>query len=125
VEFQILGPVEVIDDAGERLPVGGPKPRAVLAMLLLSRGRVVSRDRLLEGLWGDRAPPSAEHTLDDYLSRLRRLLGDDRLIRRPPGYALTLHDGELDLARFERLRENAHGQPPADAAQTLRASLAL
>src|SRR5215217_4008477 len=120
-----VGPIEVRDDAGEALRPGGPKQRAVLAMLLLEAGTVVHRDRLIEGLWGERAPASADHTLDDYLSRLRRLLGEGRLVRRPPGYAITVDPGELDLARFEDLRREAREQPTDSAAATLRAALAL
>ena len=107
VRFRILGPIEALDEAGEPLRLGGPKQRAVLAMLLLEAGGVVSKDRLIEGLWGERPPASAGHTLDDYLSRLRRLLGGGRLARRPPGYALRVEAGELDLARFEELRRQA------------------
>jgi ABC-type transport system substrate-binding protein/DNA-binding SARP family transcriptional activator len=125
VEFRILGAVEVIDDSGRRLSVGGPKQRAVLAMLLLADGAAVSRDRLIDGLWAEQPPPSAGHTLDDYLSRLRRALGSGRLTRRPPGYVLRVEPGELDLSRFDDLRRQAREQAPACAAETLRAALGL
>src|SRR5215218_6327575 len=72
-------------------------------MLLLHANEVVSRDRLIDGLWGERPPPSAGHTLDNYISRLRKALGDARLSRRPPGYILHVESDELDLDRFERL----------------------
>src|SRR4051794_32920343 len=100
MEFGILGPLEVRRDGGE-LPLGGPKQRAVLALLLLHANEVVSRDRLLDGLWGERPPPTAAHTLDNYISRLRKTLGDRRISRRPPGYVLDVLPGELDLERFE------------------------
>ena len=67
---------------GEELPLGGPKQRALLAILLLHANEAVSRDRLIDGLWGERPPPSAAHTLDNYVSRLRKALGDGRLITR-------------------------------------------
>jgi DNA-binding SARP family transcriptional activator len=102
VEFRVLGLVEARRD-GEAVSVGGPKLRALLAILLLHRNEVVSRDRLIEGLWGERAPASASHTLDDYVSRLRRTLGDGRLVRRSPGYLLRVEPGELDLERFHEL----------------------
>lgn len=65
----MLGPVHASDD-GRELRLGGPKQRALLAMLLLRANQVVSRDQLIDGLWGERPPPSAGHTLDDYISRL-------------------------------------------------------
>ena len=84
MEFGVLGPWWCVATAVTR-PLGGPKQRALLAMLLLRANEVVSRDRLIDGLWGERPPPTADHTLDNYLSRLRKALGDDRLERRPPG----------------------------------------
>ena len=106
MEYRILGPVEAHDD-GQPLPLGGPKQRALLAMLLLQANRPVSRDRLIEGLWGEQAPPSAAHSLDGYVSRLRRTLGAGRIERRPPGYVLHVEPDELDLHRFESLVEDA------------------
>src|SRR3954451_18464095 len=105
MQFAILGPVEARMD-GSALQLGGPKPRALLAMLLLDANEPVSRDRLIEGLWGDDPPRSADQTLDSYVSRLRRVLGPDRVVRRPPGYLLVVEPGELDLERFERLVED-------------------
>lgn len=102
MEFTLLGPVEVRRD-GEAVALGGPKQRALLALLLLSANEAVSRDRLLDGLWGDRPPLSAGHTLDDYISRLRKALGPDRIVRQPPGYLIKVQPGELDLERFESL----------------------
>src|SRR5438105_2286734 len=102
MQFGVLGPIEVRRD-GQALALGGPKQRAVLAFLLLNANGPVSRDRLIEALWGERPPATASQTLDSYLSRLRKLLGADRLIRRESGYALIVEPDELDLARFERL----------------------
>ena len=100
----MLGLVEARRD-GEAVSLGGPKLRALLAILLLHANEVVSRDRLIEGLWGEAAPASASHTLDDYVSRLRKALGDGRLVRRAPGYVLRVEPGELDLDRFSELVE--------------------
>jgi DNA-binding SARP family transcriptional activator len=74
VEFAVLGPVAVARD-GRDLPLGGRKQRALLAILLLHANEVVSRDRLIDGLWGERPPATAAHTLDNYISRLRKTLG--------------------------------------------------
>ena len=73
MQFGVLGPVEVRRD-GHELLLGGPKQRALLAILLLHANEVVSRDRLADGLWGERPPSSVEHTLDNYVSRLRKAL---------------------------------------------------
>jgi len=108
----VLGPVEVRVD-GRPVPLGGPKPRALLAVLLLHRNEVVSRDRLIESLWGERPPSSAQASLDTYISRLRSLLGVDRIERRPPGYLLRVEPGELDLDRFEALFEEARAAAAA------------
>src|SRR3954470_2550838 len=128
MEFAILGPI-VVRRVGDEVPLGGPKQRLLLAMLLVRPNEVVPRDRLIDGVWGDHPPPTAAHTLDSYVSRLRKALGDDRLARRAPGYALRVEEGELDLERFERLFEQgrtalARGAP-ADAADALSAALAL
>src|SRR4051794_18865106 len=76
LDFRILGPLEVRAD-DTPVPLSGAKQRAVLAVLLLDAGQVVSRDRLIDALWGEAPPPTAGHTLDAYVSRLRKLLGDD------------------------------------------------
>jgi peptide/nickel transport system substrate-binding protein len=101
VEFLLLGSVGLWID-GREVVLGGPKQRAVLALLLLNAGRVVSRDRLIDGLWGEQPPESAAHTLDGYISRLRKLVGTERLLRERHGYRLVVEPGELDLERFER-----------------------
>ncbi len=128
MRFGVLGPVEM-RRAGHELPLGGPKQRALLAILLLDANRVVSRDRLSDGLWGERPPASADHTLDNYVSRLRKTLGPGRLERRPPGYLLRVAPGEFDLDRFEQLftegRDALARGDAADAARALEAALAL
>src|SRR3954452_15235453 len=106
MEFAVLGPIEARAD--QPLELGGAKPRALLAMLLLDANQVVSRDRLIEGLWGESLSASAAHSLDHYVSRLRRVLGEGRLVRRSPGYLLRVEPGELDLDRFQRLVGEAH-----------------
>src|SRR5713101_1228683 len=122
MEFAVLGPVEVRVD-GRALPLGGPKQRALLALLLLSANEVVSRDRLVDALWGERVPASAHRSLDTYVYRLRALLGGGRIERRPPGYLLRVEPGELDLERFERLLE--HGRAAAAAGDAAEARVRL
>ena len=132
MEFSLLGPLEM-RDGGRVIPLGGAKQRALLAALLLHANQVVSRDSLIDGLWGKQAPPTAAHTVETYVSRLRRTLHDvgsrDALITRPPGYMLRVGPAELDLNRFETLaregrRALAEGTPET-AAGLLREALAL
>ena len=130
LEFRILGPLVVRAD-GRPVPVGGPKQRALLALLLLSANRVVSRERLVGELFADQSVNSADHALRNQVSRLRKALsaaaGDEpRLVARAPGYLLRVEPGELDLERFERLvteaRELLASGKPAPAAESLRAA---
>jgi DNA-binding SARP family transcriptional activator len=102
LEFRLLGPVEVVAE-GVPVPLPAAKPRALLAVLLLDRNRVVSVGRLVEDLWGEEPPETATKALQGYVSQLRKALGADRLLTKPPGYSLRVEEGELDLDRFERL----------------------
>ena len=107
IEFRLLGPLEVRLD-GTPLQIGGPRQRALLAMLLLSANRVVSRDRLIDELLPDASPATADHQLRVQISRLRRALcsngrEDKRLVTQSPGYLLEVAPGELDLHLFEQL----------------------
>jgi len=110
--------------------LGGPKPRAVLAVLLLHANQPVSAERLALALWGEEAPSGAIKTVQVHVSRLRKALGDaDILTTTAAGYCLRVLPGELDAERFERLVEDgrralAEGRPE-DAAATLRAALTL
>jgi peptide/nickel transport system substrate-binding protein len=128
VDFCVLGPLAVRVD-GAAAALGGPKQRALLAMLLLHPNEVVSRDRLIDGVWGERPPVTAQRSLESYVSRLRTILGADRIQRRPPGYALRLEPGELDLERFETLLEQgraaAAGGEAKAASEALGQALAL
>ena len=125
VRFMVLGPVAVIHD-GEELPLGGPKQRTVLAMLLAARGRVVSVDRLIEGVWGENEPASARNALQVYVHHLRGAVGD-MLRTDPDGYALETN-GELDAEQFEaqadRVRSALDSDPSA-AGDAARTALAL
>jgi DNA-binding SARP family transcriptional activator len=102
LEFRVLGPVEVRD--GDRtLLVGGRKPRALLAALLLRVGEEVSAERLIDDLWGERPPQTAKNSLHNCVSALRRTLGAEVLVTRPSGYALEIEPEQVDLERFRRL----------------------
>jgi YVTN family beta-propeller protein len=128
MQFAMLGPLQVSLN-GSPVGLGGPKQRALLAFLLLHANTVVTRDRLIDGLWGDCPPPSTAETLDSYLSRLRKLVGHDRLSRQAGGYVLHVEPGELDTAQFERMvmsaRRGAGNRDAADVARELAAALAL
>ena len=79
MEFRLLGPVEVRDERGV-VPLGGPKPRAVLAVLLLHANQPVSAERLAIALWGDEAPPGATKTVQVHVSRLRKALAAEGIL---------------------------------------------
>jgi YVTN family beta-propeller protein len=106
MRFGILGPTE-LSAGGRPVPVGGLKQRALLAFLLLHANEVLSRDRLIDALWGESPPPSASESLDAYVYRLRKLVGRDRLARRGGGYVLSVEAGELDASQFELLVASA------------------
>src|SRR5215469_10630952 len=94
-EFRILGPIQAVRD-GRELELGGPKRRALLALLLVAAGQVIPAERLAEELWAGRPPPSAAGTLRSYVSRLRAVLGPEAvLLARGGGYALAAEPGLL------------------------------
>jgi DNA-binding SARP family transcriptional activator/DNA-binding beta-propeller fold protein YncE len=130
--YRVLGPLE-IEDHGESLPLGGAKQRALLAVLLMHANEVVSRDVLVECLWGDRGGTSSIHSLEVQVSRLRKILrthdGANALVTRPTGYVLGVGVSGLDLFCFERLFEGGslalRSGDAAKAAETLSEALAL
>lgn len=124
MHFHVLGPLEVVkEDAA--LPLGGPKQRALLAILILRANELVSSDQLIEALWGEESPRAAANTVQVYVSRLRKLLGADRLSRRHSGYVLRIERDEFDRAQFEQLVEDSRTGEPASARETLRQALGL
>ena len=114
----------MVDD-DRPVALGGGRQRALLALLLLHANEVVSTDRLLDELWGQRPPATAGKIVQVYVSRLRKVLGHDRLLTRSPGYVLRVDRSELDLGRFERLVAEAGRADPPGAASMLRRALAL
>jgi DNA-binding SARP family transcriptional activator len=128
MEFRILGPLEAWDESRE-IPLGGPKPRALLVLLLLHPNEVVPTDRLIDELWGDESPERAADALRVHVSRLRKALPEDVLVTRAPGYSVRIAADALDLQRFERLVDEgrsllARGLA-ADASTRLRDALSL
>src|SRR5437868_13359705 len=96
MEFRVLGPLEV-RDGDESLPLAGAKPRGLLALLLVHANHVVSRDRLIDELWGEKPPETAVESVHNYVSRLRKLLPPQTLLTRAPGYLLEIDPDTLDL----------------------------
>ena len=129
MEFLILGPLEVRDQRGP-VPLGGSKPRAIVAVLLLNANRPVSAERLALALWGEDAPARAVKTLQVHVSRLRKALPDsDAIGTSAAGYSLRVRPDELDAERFERLVEDGRRALKAgdaeQAADVLRTALEL
>jgi YVTN family beta-propeller protein len=106
MEFRILGPVEVWVD-GRPVALGRGKQRAVLALLLLDANRIVSSDRLIDQLWNGEPPATAATALHGHISELRKALGPGVIATRRPGYVLEIEPEQIDLGRFERLRDEA------------------
>ena len=106
MQINLLGPVEVSSGNG-RVALGGPKPRALLAMLALEAGSTVPAGRLIDGLWGEEPPPSAAKMVQVYISQLRKVLAAqgaaDVITTYGRGYQLQLGRERVDACRFERL----------------------
>src|SRR5262245_50089055 len=120
LELRILGPLQAVR-AGELLALGGPKQRAVLALLGLRAGSSLSTDQLVASLWPHEPPATAVTTVQVYVSRLRKLLGEGAIVSDGGGYRLCLGEDGLDAERFQRLASRARelrasGQLPEAAA---------
>jgi DNA-binding SARP family transcriptional activator len=126
VRFEVLGPVRGWHGDAE-LDLGSPQQRAVLAMLLLARGRQVSVEGLIDGLWDGDVPRSAAGTVRTYVSRLRRRV--DSIESIGDGYVLRLGSAVLDLDEFEQWLNEARGvrgrHDVAHSARLLRDALGL
>jgi DNA-binding SARP family transcriptional activator len=136
MDVRILGPLDVRDE-GRIVPVGGPKQRALLALLALEAGKTLSSEWLLEALWHERRPGSGRKALQVCVSELRKALESDRptgeparvLVTMASGYRLELDPERVDAHRFERLvgegrRALVEGEAER-AATTLREALGL
>ncbi|HEX3212758.1 MAG TPA: BTAD domain-containing putative transcriptional regulator, partial [Actinomycetota bacterium] len=132
MEFRILGPLEVFDD-GRPVALPGGRGRALLALLILHAGEVISADRLIDELWGGSPPPTATTALQGLVSTLRKRLepartgGEARAVLRtvPPGYVLATDPTNVDANLFRRLIEEASGAAAAERAARLGRALSL
>jgi DNA-binding SARP family transcriptional activator/DNA-binding beta-propeller fold protein YncE len=124
MEFLILGPLEV-RDGEQTVRLGAAKQRALLGVLLLHANEAVSTSRLVDELWGERPPATAEKLVQGYVHALRKQLGSGVLATQAPGYRLSVEPGSLDLLEFERLSEEARLAPAARSAALRREALAL
>ena len=131
MEYRILGPLEVVEGGGP-VPLGRLKERLVLAVLLLHPNEFVSRERLIDELWGGSPPPTARKAVNVYVSQLRKALGvngHDPIATADGGYRIAVDAGELDSTRAEHLlaiaRERAAAGELDAAAELLREALAL
>lgn len=125
MKFRILGPLEVVDDAGRTVRLSGTRQRALLAALVLRANQVVSSDELLEEVWGDDPPASGIRLVQVYVSQLRKALGEGAIATHPAGYVLTAAPNAVDLQRFEHLLGKASGADPEAATAILREALDL
>ena len=126
MRFQVLGPVAV-ESNGKTASLGGPKQRAVLAMLIAGAGEAVPIDRIVDGVWGDDPPGSVETSIHSYVSNLRTALGGG-IERVGAAYRLEAQRDEVDAALFESLLDDGRSLIPtnaAKAAETLRVALSL
>jgi len=114
MDLRVLGPIEVVDD-DVTVPIGGPRQRLVLALLVLNVGETVSTDRIIDGVWGDQPPDAARRTAQAYVSNLRKELEAIRpetLVARSPGYVLTVDPAIIDARRFEDAVAEGRSIPP-------------
>jgi YVTN family beta-propeller protein len=130
LDFRILGPLEVVDPEQKRqVQLGAARQRALLAVLLIHRREVVSTDRLIDELWGERPPATARKSVQVYVSHLRKVLGADLLVTHARGYMLTAEPGQVDLDRLDELVAEGRGAHEAGdnsrASKRLREALAL
>jgi YVTN family beta-propeller protein len=132
IEYRILGPLEVSAD-GRAVDIGGPRLRALLAIMLVRANEFVPRDVLVRELWGDRPPADCQGSLDVYVSRLRKALdaasAGPAVITRRGAYRLQVDHGQLDASRFESLvrqgRNALASDAPGQATACLREGLQL
>lgn len=108
IEVRVLGPLEVLED-GEPLPLTSNRLRALLAVLATSAGSVVAGDNLAAAVWGRQLPASPRSSLQTYVARLRRLLGDTTIVTRPGGYLLQIEPENVDAQKFLRLAAAPRG----------------
>ncbi|ADB33087.1 transcriptional regulator, winged helix family [Kribbella flavida DSM 17836] len=114
MRFGVLGPLTVWTPDGDPVVVPEARVRVLLARLLVAPGRVVSADRLVDDLWGDALPSNPANALQTAVSRLRRAIGTDLVVRRPPGYLLNVPLDAVDSGRFAELGSRARRRTAAE-----------
>src|SRR5262245_22811840 len=124
MEFRVLGPLEAVGPDGPA-SLGGPRQRAVLAVLLLHANEVVSSDRLIDDLWGDRPPRAARAQIQNCISKLRKALGAAAIDATAAGYLLRVHPEAVAAWRSEQLVRQARERPVGERAPLLREALLL
>ncbi|NBE55940.1 AfsR/SARP family transcriptional regulator, partial [Streptomyces boluensis] len=129
MRYRILGATAAHDEHGAPVPVGGPRLRALLAVLALRAGRAVDSGALIDEVWADDPPHDASAALQALVGRLRRALGRAAVESAPGGYRLAVNPDDVDLHRFERLARQGtdalHAGDAAGASRVLRQALAL
>jgi len=123
-EFRILGPLEASSEDGP-IPLGGPRQRALLGALLVRAGRVVPTEQLVDELYGAEPPKTATASLHNSIVALRKALGPDVIVTRPPGYVLAVAAEQIDARRFEQLLADARSASPDQRRSLLMRALAL
>ena len=123
MEYRILGSLDVRDDRGAALPLGGVRERSLLAILLLHANEPFTTDRIVDELWGEGPPKAAVKTVQVYVSRLRKLLGAEAIVSCPGGYVLRVDAGAIDHHRFEQLTSDGRRALAAGDAATASARL--
>ena len=128
MDFRLLGPLEAFAGPAQ-VQIAAGKQRALLAILLLHANRTVSREQIVDALWGEEVPDSAQKMVQIHVSQLRKALPEPRLQTSPPGYLLEVGDEELDLDRFERSvadgRQALSQSDPRNARELLGRALSL
>jgi DNA-binding SARP family transcriptional activator len=132
MDFCILGRLEVLDD-GSRVPLGGARQRALLALLVIRANETLATERLIKELWGERPPHSAAKTVQVNISRLRKALeppgteDHEMILTRERGYELRVDPDRVDARRFERLigegRRELAARHPGRALRLLEGAL--
>jgi DNA-binding SARP family transcriptional activator/class 3 adenylate cyclase len=124
LSIRLLGSLDV-DRGGRPLEIGGQKQRAVLVILALNAGRVVSTDRLIDLLWGEQPPKTAVTSLQNFISQLRKIVGADVVVTKAPGYLLNIAAEQVDVNQFEQTVAATRSLEPAARANKLRDALEL
>ncbi|WNV92189.1 BTAD domain-containing putative transcriptional regulator [Umezawaea sp. Da 62-37] len=125
MRLRVLGALDLVDVDGTRVTPAAGKQRVLLALLLLHADEWVSVDRLVDALWGDAPPVSAAGNLKTYVWKLRRLVGDDRIVHDRNGYRVRVTRAELDVSVFEDLVAEGRRARPERAVEVLGEALEL